>query len=168
MNKGLPDFFRYNLWANMRLLDTCEKLSDEQLDATTTGVYGCIREILMHLFGAEEGYAFSFTKKTPMPPLQEVTTFVGFEELRRRAELSGRELITIAEQRDTSEIFFLDEGTYECPAIIVVIQAIHHAVDHRSQISTLLTLQGIEPPDMDPWSYNDDMYASGAWLSTRV
>ncbi len=30
MTIGLPDFFLYNLWANLRLLDACA-----QLDATT-------------------------------------------------------------------------------------------------------------------------------------
>lgn len=159
MTKGLPDFYRFNLWANNVLLDACEKLTDAQLDATTTGVYGSIREILMHLFSSEEGYALSFTGTTPKPPLKEFTTFAGFDELRRRAELSGNALIAIAKQRDLSETFWLDGGTYECQAVIVAMQVIYHAVDHRSQIATLLTLQGIEPPDLQPWDYNDALYA---------
>ncbi|HET8910730.1 MAG TPA: DinB family protein [Ktedonobacteraceae bacterium] len=163
MTTGLPDFFKYNLWANRRLLDACADLTDEQLDATTIGTFGSVREILMHLFAAEEGYAFSFTGTTPQPPLKKIGNFVGFDELRRRAELSGNELIAISEQRDMGQIFYLDEGTYEAPAVIVAIQAISHAVDHRSQISTLLTQQGIEPPDMDSWSYNDELHLkSGA------
>src|SRR5437763_1338226 len=77
---------------------------------------------------------------------------------KRAAERSGNELITIAEQRDLSQIFYLDGGTYEAPAIVVVIQAINHAIDHRSQISTLLSQQDIEPPDLDGWAYNDAMH----------
>ena len=34
MNDGLIHFFRQNLWANLRLLDECASLTDEQLDAT--------------------------------------------------------------------------------------------------------------------------------------
>jgi uncharacterized damage-inducible protein DinB len=158
MTTGLPDFFKYNLWANLRLLDACAQLSDAQLDATTIGTYGSVRETLMHLFAAEEGYVRSFTETTPMPALKEFTTFAGFDELRRRAELSGNELITIAEQRDLSQILYLDCGTYEAPAVVVVIQAINHAIDHRSQISTLMSQQGIEPPELDSWSYNDAMH----------
>ncbi len=41
---GLPDFFRYNLWANLSLLDACSQLSDAQLDTTTTGTYGVVCE----------------------------------------------------------------------------------------------------------------------------
>ncbi|MGH2507793.1 MAG: DinB family protein, partial [Ktedonobacteraceae bacterium] len=95
---------------------------------------------------------------SPTPRLKEFTTFPGFDELRRRAEMSGRELITIVEQRELSQILHLDEGTYDAPAIVVVIQAINHAIDHRSQIATLLSQQGIELPRLDGWGYNDVMY----------
>ena len=158
MTTGLPDFFQYNRWANLRLLDACTQLSDAQLDATMTGTFGSVRETLMHLFAAEEGYVRSFTGTTPTPPLKELTTFAGFDELRRRAERSGKELITVAEQGELSQILLLDGGTYDAPAIIVLIQAINHAIDHRSQIATLLSQQGIEPPELDGWSYNDAMH----------
>lgn len=156
MSPGLPDVFKYNLWANLRLLDACAGFSDAQMDTTTKGTYGSVRDILTHLFASEEGYARHFTGTTPTPPLRELGSFAGFDELRRRAEQSGQALITIAEQGDLTQIFHLDGGTYEAPAIVVLIQAINHAIDHRSQISTLLTQQDIEPPDLDGWSYNDD------------
>jgi uncharacterized damage-inducible protein DinB len=109
----------------------------------------------MHMLAAEEGYARHVTGTSPTPRLKEVTTFPGFHELRRRAELSGEKLIAFAEQGDLSQILYLDEGTYEASVIIVLIQAINHAIDHRSQISTLLSQQDIEPPDLDSWAYND-------------
>ena len=158
MTTGLPDFFTYNLWANLRLLDACEHLSDAQLDATTSGTFGSVRETLMHMFASEEGYAQHVTGAAPTPRLKELTTFPGFDELRRRAERSGQELIAVAGHGDLNQILHLDEGTYEAPVIIVLLQAINHAIDHRSQIATLLTLQGIEPPDLDGWSYNDAMH----------
>ena len=157
MTTGLPDFFKYNLWANLRLLDACEHLSDAQLDATINGTFGSVRETLMHLFAAEEGYVRSFTGTTPTPPLNELTTFPGLDELRQRAERSGRADHNCG-ARDLSQILHLDGGTYDAPAIIVVIQAINHAIDHRSQIATLLSQQGIEPPDLDGWAYNDATY----------
>src|SRR5215472_9532260 len=104
MTAGLPDFFKYNLWANMRLLDACAQLSDAQLDATTKGTYGSVRETLIHLFSAEEGYVRGITGTSPSSPqLKELTTFPGFDELRQRAERSGKALITIAEQADLNK-----------------------------------------------------------------
>jgi uncharacterized damage-inducible protein DinB len=58
---------------------------------------------------------------------------------------------------ELSQILHLDGGSYDAPAIIVLIQAINHAIDHRSQIATVLSQQDIEPPNLDGWSYNDAM-----------
>jgi uncharacterized damage-inducible protein DinB len=160
MTTGLPEFFKYNLWANLRLLDSCAHLSDAQLDSTINGTFGSVRDTLMHMLASEEGYTqrFDFTGPAPTPQLKELTTFPGFGELRRRAERSGKELIAISEQSDLSQVLHLDEGTYDAQIIIVLIQAINHGIDHRSQISTLLTQQDITPPDLDGWSYNDATY----------
>jgi uncharacterized damage-inducible protein DinB len=158
MSTGLSDFLQYNLWANRRLLDACSHLADEQLDATLTkGTYGSVRKTLTHIFTSEEGYVprSNLTSAAPTPPLKEFTTFPGFDELRRRAEWSGNELIAVAEHADLDKILHLDGGTYDAPVIILLIQAINHGVDHRSQISTILTQQGVTPPVLDAWAYND-------------
>lgn len=162
MATGLPDLFRYNLWANLRLLDACSHLSDTQLDAPAEkGSFGTVRQTLMHLFTAEEGYArhHNFTTEAPTPRLADISTFPGFDELRRRAQRSGEELIAVAERGDLSRILSLDAGTYEAPVIIVLIQAVNHGIDHRSQIATLLSQHGIDLPDLDGWAYNDALHA---------
>jgi uncharacterized damage-inducible protein DinB len=156
MAAGLPDFFEFNRWANQTLLDFCAGLSEAQLDATVPGTYGSIRETLLHLLAGEEGYTRHFTGAYPTTPgLDDLTTFPGIDELRRRAEKSGTELTRIATEADLDQVFLLDDETYECPAVILLIQAIQHGVDHRSQIATVLSQQGLEAPCLDAWCYND-------------
>jgi uncharacterized damage-inducible protein DinB len=160
MTTGLADLFRYNRWANLRMLDACATLSDTQLDETMNGTFGSVRETLMHLLSAEEGYARTLTGDAPTPRLDERAVFPGFDELRRRADLSGEKLIAYVEQRrEMDQILWLDKGTYKAPIIVVVIQAIDHGIDHRSQIATQLSQQGITPPELDAWAYNEDVYA---------
>src|SRR5262245_20547636 len=77
MKNRLSDLFRYNRWANLRLLDTCADLSNEQLDATLSGTFGSVRETLMHLLSSEEGYARTLTGMAPTPRLSELMTFPG-------------------------------------------------------------------------------------------
>ena len=48
--------FAHNTWANLKLLDFCERLNDEQLDTAAVGGYGTIRTTLSHIFRAEVGY----------------------------------------------------------------------------------------------------------------
>jgi uncharacterized damage-inducible protein DinB len=155
MSAGLADFFRYNLWANQSLLDACAPLSDAKLDTSAVGVYGSVRAILIHMFNSEEGYAGRLHGQLPATRLADLPSFPGVDELRRRAQWSGDALIQYAEQGDLDVIFHLDDGTYHAPAFIILLQALNHGIDHRSQIATILSQQGVELPDLAGWGYND-------------
>ena len=39
------------------------------------------------------------------------------------------------------------------PAMVLLIQAINHATEHRTHIKTILSQQGIQPPEVDSWTY---------------
>src|SRR5262249_56832120 len=128
---GLTECFGYTRWPTWRLLEACARLSDAQLGApAATGTFGSVRETLMHLFTAEEGYArhYRFTGPAPTPRLADLSACPGFDELRRRAHSSGEELIAVAERGDLGRILLLDAGTYEAAVIIVLIQAINHGI----------------------------------------
>jgi uncharacterized damage-inducible protein DinB len=45
----LVTFYEHNTWANLRLLDFCAGLSDEQLDASAPGTFGRVRATLVHI-----------------------------------------------------------------------------------------------------------------------
>ena len=87
------------------------------------------------------------------------------DELRQRARQSGEGLIAIAEQFDPGQVLQLsyDGQIYAVPAILVLIQAINHATDHRSQIATLLSQQDVTLPEPDGWAYYDAMRMSGVF-----
>ena len=158
MTTGLSEFFKYNLWANLRLLEACSQLTDAQLDFTTQGVYGSIRETLIHIVAGEERDMrdCNLAHLILTPQLDESTPFPGFNELQQRTKRSGTALIQVAEQADPNAILHLPED-YVAPMFVVLIGAISHALEHRSQIATLLSLQGIKPPRLDIWGYNNDM-----------
>lgn len=164
MNDGLTHFFQQNLWANLRLLDECAVLTDAQLDATLDGTYGSVRVTLMHIFAGEESYVQHFTGRRPEPALRSNIPFVGFAELRKRARQNGESLIALAGQWEEGDMLHIpEEGEiFDIPAIIVLIQAINHGTDHRSQIATILGQQGIEFPELSGWRYYDAISEPGA------
>jgi uncharacterized damage-inducible protein DinB len=43
----------------------------------------------------------------------------------------------------------------DLPKAILLTQAINHATEHRAQVMAILTQIGIQPPDLDGWSYFD-------------
>ena len=52
-------------------------------------------------------------------------------------------------------MLFLENGTYEVHAGVIVAQALQHASAHREQIRARLRDFGVEPPDLQPWAYAD-------------
>jgi uncharacterized damage-inducible protein DinB len=158
MNVGLVDFYKHNLWANVGLLDACAHLTDEQLQASAPGTYGRICDTLVHLFRAEDSYLARLLGRQPEDLLR-VGEFPGIETLREHARQSGEGLITVADTVDPAQVV---RGTYrgepyELPVIVLLMQAIHHATDHRSQIATVLSQLGMQSPDLSVWAYDEAM-----------
>ena len=154
MSSALIEMFRHNLWANLGLLEACDGLADSVLDATTPGTYGSARDTLLHLCASEERYVLRLTAEEQKRPLSEETPFPGLAELRKRATASGEALITIASRFRPRII----KGTYRgqglaIPAAAFMVQAINHATEHRAHVMTILTQQGVRPPDLDAWHY---------------
>jgi hypothetical protein len=75
--------------------------------------------------------------------------------LKVEAAASGDRLIAIAgELRADEQIDPERLRQYKrLSAGIVLIQALHHANDHRTHICTILGMNGIDYGDMDVWAY---------------
>jgi uncharacterized damage-inducible protein DinB len=158
MSDLFSELFKHNLWANVRLLDTCERLDDAQLERTVVGTYGSIRDTCVHLVAAEGRYVALLTNRQPDQNFGEWTGFSSWEDLRERARQSGQGLITIAQNFDTTRVLRgIRQGeAYALSALVPMIQAINHATEHRTHIAAILTQLGIEPPTLDGWQYGND------------
>jgi uncharacterized damage-inducible protein DinB len=158
MSTTLAALYEHNLWANQLMLEACAKLSNEQLDATTAGTYGTIRNTLIHLVGAEERYVTMLTSRPPIPVLREHEPFPGFEELISASKASGQSLIDIANSAVAGDILRgkrRNGASYEIVNTVVLTQAINHATEHRAHINSVLTHLGLGPLDLDGWAYGD-------------
>jgi uncharacterized damage-inducible protein DinB len=45
----------------------------------------------------------------------------------------------------------------EVPKSILLTQVINHGTEHRAQIMAIMTQLGVEPPDLQPWQYFDEV-----------
>src|SRR5205807_1222452 len=50
-NAALSEFFRYNRWANLRLIEDCSRLSEAQLDLRANTASRSVRQPFAHLDG---------------------------------------------------------------------------------------------------------------------
>ena len=154
----LIEFYKHNTWANLRLIDVCAVLPDEQLDATAPGTFGSIRDTLVHLIAAQERYLAAITGEEPANPLRRNGGFPGFLELRERAHRTGEGLVTRVEHADSiPTVHTIWHGEpLSLPTFVFFVQAINHATEHRAHVATILGALGIEPPGLDGWTYGED------------
>ena len=149
------DLYNHHLWANLSLLDACEQLPDEGLDAAATGTYGAIRDTLVHLFAAEGRYLAAMGGRGEAHDALKEGAFPGIAQLKEHARTTGEELIAVAGSVTANDVIRVERGgqRYEIPISIFFAQAINHGTEHRAHVCTALTQQGVEAPNLDVWQY---------------
>lgn len=153
----LTTLLQHHHWANLRLMERCAPLTDEQLDATMSGAFGSIRDTLQHIVTAEQSYFSRISTGQPLrrpadaPPLT-------LAEMTESLRTTGSGLIGWAPRIRADETVRVDwEGApRDVPKTIILTQVINHATEHRAQIMAIMTQLGIQPPDLDGWTYFDE------------
>ena len=150
----LTTLFCHNLWANLQLLEQCAGLTSEQLDATISGTFGSIRDTLEHIALAEQSYLsrIGTGQRYYHPEDASPMTISDMEESIRK---TGLGMIEWAQKVQVDDNVLIDwDGTpREVPKTIILAQVINHATEHRAQVMVILTQLGIQPPNLDSWSY---------------
>lgn len=152
----LDTLFGHNLWANERLFALCARLADEQLDSAVAGTFGSIRHTLQHIAYAERSYWHRITTGQPYRRPEDAPAST-MSELMEWIRASGKGLVEAApaiRPQDSVEVNW-DGRPCTVPKTIILTQAINHATEHRAQILVTLTQLGLQPPDLDSWTYFD-------------
>ena len=150
----LTTLFNHNLWANLILLERCAQLTSEQLSATIPGARGSIQDTLQHIATSEQSY-FSRISTGQMYRRSEDAPAMTMPEMMESLRNSGSGLVEWAVKVQADDTVELDwNGTpREVPKTIILTQVINHATEHREQVKAILTKLGIEPPDLQSWTY---------------
>ena len=155
MTQPIDDAFAHHIWATERLLEVAATLTADQLAATAPGTYGTIHQTLHHLVETDRWYVHFFPPGDQLPTIPEeppLSVAELREVMRRNAEIWPAVLAT---QTD-GDADVLDRGekwVFHSPVSIRLAQVPHHGTDHRSQVCTILSTLGIEPPEIDVWAY---------------
>ncbi len=152
----LRAFFDHHIWATSKLMDPLETLGSETLDSSVPGTYGSILATLTHLVFADDRYLTRLTT-TDVPEFVDPGS-KPLSELRPMMREIG--------ERWTQMLDALDAGTLHARIVdredmddldhaegLLLLQAIHHGNDHRTQICSTLGALGLDVPDLDGWAY---------------
>jgi uncharacterized damage-inducible protein DinB len=154
----LTVLFRHNLWANLLILEQCAGFTNDQLDGTINGTYGAIRDTMQHIVTAEQSY-FSRISTGQAFRRQKDAAPLTMAEMKKSLITTGSGLIEWSTKVQTGDTVEMDwDGTLrDVPKTIILIQAINHATEHRAQIMVTMTQLGVQPPDLDGWTYFDEL-----------
>jgi uncharacterized damage-inducible protein DinB len=165
MRPLLDDAFGHHVWATIRLIDGCSRLSPPQLETPVPGTYGSILDTMRHLVGADSRYLEDLTGGVHRGIDEE---HLGLMQLRVAIETDGVAWSTVLEgDLDADAIIVTPErdgSENREPVGVFLAQALHHGTDHRSQICTALTTLGVEPPPIDAWDFG---FATGRSVFIR-
>jgi uncharacterized damage-inducible protein DinB len=150
----LAEFIRYNNWANQRMFDACQELDEDQLATTLPGSYGTILNTLRHIIEGEEFYVELLTGHRPQPSFTWEPA-PGLAIMKDYAAQVGNALVEALHHiRPTDRVQEEDQGNkFHYQALAVFIQLINHGVEHRTNITTILSAGQLTPPVVDGWGY---------------
>jgi uncharacterized damage-inducible protein DinB len=150
----LIELIRYNNWANAQVLAVCQELTAEQLAATVPGTYGSIHETLGHIINAEADYVDRLTGESPQPPFRwqdgpSVAKIFAFS-----IQVADALLDAVRRIHPTHIVHEQEDGNFiDYQARLLFIQTINHGIEHRTNVTTILSSLGLPAPEVDGWGY---------------
>jgi uncharacterized damage-inducible protein DinB len=147
----LGHVLRHNTWANLTLLDFCREVDPAILDMTARGTYGTVYGTLQHLIGAQQWYVQLITGELLGERIRR-TERRSIDELIAVARATGERSLRIAESEDPDRRVDMNEGRASTVGVILA-QLIHHGNEHRTQATTILGANSVQPPPISGWGY---------------
>lgn len=144
---------RHDVWATDQLLKRCRSLTKEQWQLTAPGTYGTIQKTFAHIVRANEGYLNTYGL-IPQPFI-EASDATPVEEIASRLARvrDAVEQLFKSKEYDFDRRIHDERRKADLELWVPLVQFSHHGSDHRSQIGTILTLNGLEAPELDVWAY---------------
>jgi uncharacterized damage-inducible protein DinB len=150
----LVELIRYNNWANGKVFAACRTLSEEQLAASAPGVYGSIHATLGHIIAAEADYINRLTGEGPQPPFRWEDR-PGLDDIFAFSSIVASALLDAVQRVPPDHIVHEEEdgNTMDYKASLLFIQVINHGIEHRTNITTIISGLDLPAPEVDGWGY---------------
>lgn len=144
--------FRYNDWANNRILDTAEALTAEQLTATNDFGWGSLRGALIHLMEAEYAWRNLLNTGDHVEWLQP-EDFADVAAIQARWAIERAEFWRyydgLSDENLSSVISYEGDETRHRVLWHCLAHVVNHGTQHRAECAALLTGFGHSPGNLD-------------------
>jgi len=163
MNKqDITLLYKYNQWANAKILQQVAKVSLEQYLAPAKFPHGGLRSTLVHALFAEWIWRHRWEGASPIVRLKP-DDFPTIKSLLARWADEEKILMKFVEEvtdkRLNDHFFYTNtQGTpYEKILWQVMVHVVNHGTQHRTEAAAMLTEFGFSPGDIDLVYFLDQM-----------
>jgi uncharacterized damage-inducible protein DinB len=159
MLESIRTLYAYSAWANARILETAERLTQQQYTTASDG-YDSIRETLVHTASAQWLWLERWRETSPRE-LWDPAEFPDVAALRARweeVEEATSAYIAALREPDLARVVSymnLQGEMWAYPLWQQLLHQVNHATQHRSEAALLLTRLGYSPGWLDLLVYVD-------------
>ena len=152
--KDIQLLYKYNSWANAKILNTAANLSQEQFTAPASHPHNDLRHALTHTLFAEWLWRNRWMGNSPSTPFLS-EDFATFEALRSRwveeesALNSFVASLTDEKINSTFQYKTIKGEALESVLWQAMVHVVNHGTQHRSEAAAILTELGFSPGDID-------------------
>jgi uncharacterized damage-inducible protein DinB len=163
MLESIRTLYAYSAWANARILETAEQLTQQQYTTASDG-YDSIRETLVHTASAQWLWLERWRETSPRE-LWDPAEFPDVAALRARweeVEAATSAYILSLREPDLARVVSymnLQGEMWAYPLWQQLLHQVNHATQHRSEAALLLTRLGYSPGWLDLLVYVDQQDA---------
>lgn len=154
----LQQFYDYHYWANHRILNAAERLTEEQLHRQQGHSWGSILGVLLHMMNAEWIWLQRWKGKSPKAffGLQDFPTLIALRKHWEQLELEMRAFIA-AQTRQSLEkqvTYTSTLGKSYCLSLWqIMLHVPNHGTHHRGELAAMFTLMDAPHPEEEVVHY---------------
>ncbi|MSY56449.1 MAG: hypothetical protein F2640_05040 [Actinobacteria bacterium] len=144
-------------WANQFVLAKLEGLNEDDWQLKLTSEDWSIQELANHIVLAAGGYAYRVSGEWVYSNLEQEMV-IPLADLQKYCGQADEILRVQAHKADSVDTYMRDGQKSFRSRSTIISQSIHHATEHRAQISDTLKVHGIRILDLDEidvWAYSD-------------
>lgn len=155
-NELFKKLFAHMAWANQKFYTKLAEIPEEGLHFQAWNPEWTVGVIANHIVIAQGRFIARLERQAPPVENAQPFTSAGMQELGRLAAINDAKLATFLDQEDEALTFVRLGQEVTFAKSTVITQIIHHATDHRAQVSAILATNGmdlINLDELDLWSY---------------
>lgn len=149
-------FARYNGWANARLYDACEALSEDAYFAQRqSAFFGSLHGALNHILVGDRAWMQRMTGDGDIPPGLDAELYPTLATLRAARTAEDKRILAFVEQLDDAGLardvsYRPMVGSPDTRSVAALLSHLfNHQTHHRGQAHAMLSEAGAEPPPLD-------------------